>query len=760
MRILDDKEKDLFIKQELQKDNLISKKADDLFNDFFKEGVNMEEQEKIVRLNQKKKQPLPFRKRILSLVASLMIIFLAANGYAATKGYNNIFFAIKKIFTEEDVTATKEEILSDKDITISFKDIEIADGLSIQINSLVVENNNAKLYLSVTENGNFIFPQKYVVKDKTNEKLVLASQKTSRKNNSELYGTTYQEIIVLKGMKENTNVLSLEIFDNNDSSIVLMEIDIENKEINVLTGKSKGEVQKLSETELKEALGDYATLGIIGEPEDKENLIKFKKLMLATELIYMKENYSDSKFTKEKMLKVYQELTGETFSNSEDILGENSFLYYDKKDEEYKYSVDGMDGYTPYKVLTIMDLNYSNGIYIADIIFITPSEGDYIDNNLENLDQYEMEIKFKLNSSYEYTRYQIVNSDELKAKLYEKRETATINEMTNTVQNVISEEVTNTTEKIKKTKINIAKKVDLLNGMSFEIEKIEYKENNKATLYTRIIEAESVTQDKRIKNVDVSYEDPNLGATSVGNSINGSAKEFNYEIMLHEITDDTSKINISLKCEKGLIANLALDLEKIVLNITYFNDSLNISEEIKIEQDLKDTIARFILMNYYKDVDGNNSIEHKNEMMIYTAFLLDEDGMYRNFGSESRYTNIGESIVYSIIKGYTGINFDANTKCSHNIMTREENDGGMEASIKYISGTRYNLDANIKEIEKVENNGSEYTVTFTYSYNLKPNNTYRATMRLREYSFDPSNPIAKQYVLYQLVDTNIQSEKI
>jgi hypothetical protein len=172
VRILDDKEKDLFIKQELQKDNLISKKADDLFNDFFKEGVNMEEQEKIVRLNQKKKQPLPFRKRILSLVASLMIIFLAANGYAATKGYNNIFFAIKKIFTEEDVTATKEEILSDKDITISFKDIEIADGLSIQINSLVVENNNAKLYLSVTENGNFIFPQKYVVKDKTNEKLV------------------------------------------------------------------------------------------------------------------------------------------------------------------------------------------------------------------------------------------------------------------------------------------------------------------------------------------------------------------------------------------------------------------------------------------------------------------------------------------------------------------------------------------------------------------------------------------------------------
>lgn len=265
---------------------------DDKEKDLFNERINAEEQEKIVKLNQNKKQPLPFGKRILSIVVSIMIIFLAANVYAATKGYNNIFFVIRKILTDEDITVTKEE--------------------------------------------------------------------------------------------------------------------------------SKDEEQKLSETELKDALGNYATLGTIGEPEDKE--IKFKKLMLVTTLIYMKENYNDVRFTKEKILKAYQELTGETFNNPEDVLEEDSFMYYDKNAKEYKYSINGTDGFIPYKVLTIKDLKYSNGIYIADIIFIAPSEGDYIDNNLENLDQYEMEIKFKLNPSYEYTKYQIVNSDEIRAKLYEKKE--------------------------------------------------------------------------------------------------------------------------------------------------------------------------------------------------------------------------------------------------------------------------------------------------------------------------------------------------
>lgn len=761
MRILDDREKDLFIKNELQKDDLISKKADDVFNDFFKGEINLEEKEKVVEINQKKKQPIPFGKRVLSMVASLVIVFLAANAYAATKGYNNIFFAIKKMFAEEESkVVTKDEILTDKDITISFQDIEIADGLKVQINSLIIENNNAKLYLTITEKENTVIPKKYTVKDKTNGGINLASQMTSRKEM--VYPGPYQEIIELKGIKENTNILSLEIFDNDDNSIALMEIDLEKKEINVLTGKSKGEVQKLSETELKEALGDFVGLALDDEIKDKANILKFRKLWLATHLIDEKEHYKDVIYTKEKMIKVYKEFAGETITDPKDVLEKDSFLYYDEKKERYDYSVDGLDGYVPAKVLAIKDLNYKDGIYTADVVYITPSEGDSLDNNFENLDQYEVEIKFKLNSDYEYTRYQIVNINSLEKKIYSKKETATVNENSNTVANVIENKNDNTADNIseKSSTIRISKRADLIDGMSFKIDRLEFKDNNKAVLYVNIIETEKVPQNKRIKSVDVSYESPLLGGTSVGNTISSTSNEFSTEFRLHEIANDVTSLNLSLKCDKGLIANLVVDLVNKDLNVTYFNDSLNQSDEIKVEQDLKDTIARYILMNYYKDIDGNNSQENKNEMMLYTAFLLDEDGMYRNFGMDSKYTNIGESIVYSIIKGYTGISFDENTKTAKTIMTREENSAGMEASIKYISGTRYNLVANIKDIESISKEGDMYTIAFTYSYNLKPNNTFRATMKLRNYEYDSSNPIAKSYVLYQLVDTNIQSEKV
>ena len=54
-----------------------------------------------------------------------------------------------------------------------------------------------------------------------------------------MYGGIYQEIIELKGIKDNTNILSLEVFDNKGNSISLMDIDLEKREINVLTGKSR-----------------------------------------------------------------------------------------------------------------------------------------------------------------------------------------------------------------------------------------------------------------------------------------------------------------------------------------------------------------------------------------------------------------------------------------------------------------------------------------------------------------------------------------
>ena len=162
------------------------------------------------------------RKKVIIVVAFLIVLFLAANVYAAAKGYNNIFFIIKKAFTEDDTVATKDEILKDRDITISYKNIEIADGLFIQINGLTIENNKGRLHLTITENESEVFPNQYSVKEKSNNDTQLAKQAANRKD---VYGGIYQEIIELKGIKDNTNILSLEVFDNKGNSISLMDID-------------------------------------------------------------------------------------------------------------------------------------------------------------------------------------------------------------------------------------------------------------------------------------------------------------------------------------------------------------------------------------------------------------------------------------------------------------------------------------------------------------------------------------------------------
>ena len=485
--------------------------------------------------------------------------------------------------------------------------------------------------------------------------------------------------------------------------------------------------------------------------------------MLITQLIYKEENSSNVKFKKDKVLKAYKELTGEDVTNPENLLEKNSFMYYDKVEDEFKYSEFGTDGFPSNKVLEIKDINYLNGVYSADIIFVGLSEGD---NNIEDLDQYEMNLKFKLNTDYKYSKYQIIDIDSLSYKLYSEKETADSNGVSNsgnTTQNTVSnasEEINETTSQGTQKEIKIGKSIELLDGMSFRVDKIVFMENYTAELYTHIIEGDNIPQNRRINFIDISYQSALLGGTGTGKTISETENEFDIRISLPLITNDINNISLVFKCDSGLIANSTIDLLNKNVKVDYLNDSLKLNDNEKNEKELKDTIGRFILMNYYKDTQGNGSQEGKNEMMLYTAFLLDEDGMFRNFGINSTYTELPESIVYSIVKGYTGINFDVNTSFSKIIMTRIERKAGGEPAIKYISGTKYNLAANIKEIENIENNGNTVTVTFTYSYNLNPNNTYRAIMNLEPYEYDNSNPIAKQFVLYRLTNADIYSEKV
>ena len=147
-----DNEKDIFIKKMLKEDELISKKAEDIFNNFL-EGEMKIKDEKVVNIEESKDKKSN-RKKILSMVATLVIVFLGANVYAVTKGYNNIFFMIKDLSTK--TISEKDEILKDQDPfeneeTKSYtKEIEIG-FFNNNINLLKVNINSQKENLATIQ---------------------------------------------------------------------------------------------------------------------------------------------------------------------------------------------------------------------------------------------------------------------------------------------------------------------------------------------------------------------------------------------------------------------------------------------------------------------------------------------------------------------------------------------------------------------------------------------------------------------------------
>ena len=225
----------------------------------------MEENSNMYQNNQnepKKKKMPKLLKIILVTLVCLIVVLGGGNIYASTQGYDNIFFLIKHVMIGEEVRG-KENILSDKDITISYRPIEIAKGTQIQINSLVIKDDEAKLKIQVNELNaeESITPLKYVVKDEEGTELCSYVSKNAKSINNELQ---YKEELKLKEYKEENEKLVLEIYNANNEKIVNLEIDLANKEINVI-GNAK-EATKISEEELKKYLSSF----IISSYDTKE----------------------------------------------------------------------------------------------------------------------------------------------------------------------------------------------------------------------------------------------------------------------------------------------------------------------------------------------------------------------------------------------------------------------------------------------------------------------------------------------------------
>ncbi len=427
-----DNEKDSYIKNKFKKDELISKKADDVFNKFLKGEVNNMEQ-KVVDFNTTKDKKSKKGKKLLAIAASLMIVFISANVYAVTQGYDNVFFMIKNIGKKEEVN-DKSAILSDRDLTISYQYIEIADGLKLQIRSLISKNNEAELVLDVqfSEDAK-IHPEQYVVYDITNGKKEVGNQKAS-KIDKETY--QYIEKVKLNSITDDTTKLQLEI--NNDSNIATLEIDLNKKEIQVVSSLSNSKLEKLSEVELKKVLGRYINFNMCKDyPEiiesSLENKINELKVGVAMGFIYDKyyEEYPNAQdmpyYEADEVHKVIKEMFGEEIK--EPITNFDGNFVYNSENNEYE-QVHTEPTYSISKLcLEISDIKYKDGIYTITYVYCYDDES-YIenpDNDFEDIEQYRTTIKIKLNDDYEYTKYCIVDMDWEEANTEKLNETIITN---------------------------------------------------------------------------------------------------------------------------------------------------------------------------------------------------------------------------------------------------------------------------------------------------------------------------------------------
>ncbi len=421
-----DNEKDSYIKKVLRNDELISKKADDIFNEFLKgENINnMDDKEKVVDFNVTKEKRFKGFKRILAVAASLMLVFVSANVYAISQGYDNIFFMIKNTIQRSEEVTDRKEILSDTDLTISYHYISIADGLKIRISELIIQDNNAELFVDFKSNNNLTSnPKTCIVYDMTNGKIEVGKQEID----VDEYGNIVIDSIKLEGITDNTQKLRLEVIDDKNENITSLEIDLVNKEIKVVEGEII-ELEKISEVELKKVLNMYAIFNSYRDEEvspliegSKEDIINAIKVTVAGNFID-KQNYGENdssnledwslpSYDANEVHKVIKEMLGEDIKEPITGFADNLF-YYNPENNRYE-SLGENPFYGDLTCIEISDIKYLDGIYTVTYVY-SYVDLEWTQSGLEDISDfplYRTTVKLKLNEDYEYTKYCIIDMD-------------------------------------------------------------------------------------------------------------------------------------------------------------------------------------------------------------------------------------------------------------------------------------------------------------------------------------------------------------
>lgn len=394
MIILDNK--DLFIKEKLQKDQLISKKAEDVFDIFLKGDFKMEEKNEKKVETKDKQVKIPIMKRLLATAASLVIVFGMANVYATTNGYGNVFFMIKYLVTgEKTVVTDKSEILSDRDISISYEPIRLTENIRMQIRNLQVKDNEAKLIIAINEakeEDSSIVPLKYKVYNSANE--LLCEQKSQKdKNNIE-----YTEELILDKFKEEDKILILEVNKANNNKIAKITIDLQSRNITV-EGEAEA-LKKVSEIELKKYLGVISEYN--GEPKGDEGKIRFAQEIF-NEIKGKSENKVDEINNMLESLGI--EKVSDSFTQGED------YKKITKDGTSYYEVINGWDEW-PYTVLDISDISFCDGLYTAIFTYIKMHEDGSFDADYSNVEKYEATVYFRVNDDDKYSKFKIVKYEE------------------------------------------------------------------------------------------------------------------------------------------------------------------------------------------------------------------------------------------------------------------------------------------------------------------------------------------------------------
>lgn len=399
-------EKDQYIKQRLKEDQLISKKADDIFNEFLNSNIKT----KLKNKNKSKKLKYP---KIISTAACLILVFLAANVYATTQGYENVFFMIKYLSSGENIIVdNKDDLLSDRDIAISYELIKITENIEIQIANLQIKDKETKLLVVVNEEklekDEDIVPLRYKVYNSSNKQL--CNQKSIKAEKGQKSNATYTEELVLKNYNKNEDTLKLEIYKSNSDLITTITIDINTKSI-VVSGEQEA-LNKISEIELKEFLGNVAGYTNECEGFTRDEL----KICLAQNLLSMAdklekhklESYENEAVKVEDINKMLQSFCGEKIENFEEG---DFYTKCNVNGTDYFVVKNGFDLVLTGNCMDIPKISYCGGLYTVTYTYCYLGESSIFEVDINDYNIYQNTVTIKLNENNEYSKFQIVSID-------------------------------------------------------------------------------------------------------------------------------------------------------------------------------------------------------------------------------------------------------------------------------------------------------------------------------------------------------------